>query len=284
MVEPQHITFDPGSLQLPYLASLQRTLDVLAVSTLGINQVGDAEYAAFGSDGILRVEPASGLKLPLGKAQEEARHWSLANAFRDAIDATGLFLDGVRDVASIARASAAGTLTAGTLKEITTTEGEAFRKLGIARKVQALREDLRLDLYFYQQVFSVNRVRNCLVHRMGIVSALDVESSGTLKLTYRALEMYSPKPDGSGETIISKPGDVGEAGGAIMMRAVDRTREFRLGERILLMPQEVTDVFSMLMQFSITTVAELQALIEGPAAPAAAAPADDSLPENAQGI
>ena len=104
---------------------------------------------------------------------------------------------------------------------------------------------------------------------MGIVSPLDVETDGTLKFTYRALEIFSPHPDGSGEIIIDKPGVAGAPGGAIMMRAVDRTREFRVGERILFTHEEVTHVFSMLMQFSITTIEELRTLIP----PAVRAPA-----------
>jgi hypothetical protein len=166
MVEPWHVAFDLARLQVPSLASLQQALDVLAISTLGIDLVSENGYATFGSDGILRVAPAAALKPPLAKGQEQARFWNLKNAFRDAVDATGL-------------------------------------------------------------------VRNCLVHRMGMVSPLDVEADGTLKLTYRALELYSPKPDGSGETIIDRPGVPGEPGAPIMMRAVDRTRVFQLGERNL---------------------------------------------------
>lgn len=168
----------------------------------------------------------------------------------------------------------------GTFKEITTTGAQAFRKLGVAKKIQGLREDLGLELFFYQHVFSVNRVRNCLVHRMGIVSPLDVEGDGMLKFTYRALELFSPHPEGSGEIIIDKPGVAGAPGGAIMMRAVDRTREFKVGERILFTHEEVTHVFSMLMQFSITTIEELRTLISPPVQTPATIPTPSDPPPN----
>jgi hypothetical protein len=50
-------------------------------------------------------------RLPVELAREEADRWHLCNAFRDAVDATGLFLDGVRAVAAEARAAQNKTLT-----------------------------------------------------------------------------------------------------------------------------------------------------------------------------
>lgn len=261
---PPHLAVNLEAIRAPYLTSLQRTLNVLAVSQAAISRVTEAEYSTYGKSGVLSVNPANAAQLSLLEAKEEAAAWHLRNAFRDAIDVTGLFLDRVRDAAAIARAPKAGTLTRGTLHNLLTTEATEFSKLGIAKKVQILREDLGLELHFYQHIFSINRIRNCLVHRLGVVSQVDVDGNDELRFTYRALEFFFLEPNGT-ETVIDQPNLAGPAGAAVMMRALDRTRVFHVGERIVLTPEEVTQLFAMLMQFCVTAIGELVTLI--PTAP-----------------
>src|SRR5688572_5815678 len=92
----QTMNLDLGRVQLPYLAALQRTTDVLAVSAAGVTLVDVDQYSA--RTAFFQVQLAD--RLPFEIARQEASRWHLANAFRDAIDVTGVFLDNVRDVAA----------------------------------------------------------------------------------------------------------------------------------------------------------------------------------------
>jgi len=255
---PKHVTIplDLGKLQVPYLVVLQHILDVLAVSMSGVDLVSDEMYSSF-LPTFFNVGTAPAAKLPAEDARSETRRWLLTNAFRDAVDATGLFLDGVRETARALIAASAGTLTGALLREITTAEAAEFKKLGIGKKVQGLREHIGCELAFYEVVFSINAVRNCLVHRRGVVSAEDVDSAGCLVLKYGAFELFTSSADGSNEVIVDKPTHV-EGGTRIFIRRVERSRAFRVGDRIDLSVDEINHVFATLMQFSMTTVVELE--------------------------
>jgi hypothetical protein len=154
------------------------------------------------------------------------------------------------------------------LKQIVGEDASAFEKEAFPSKVTILREKLGLELHLYSRIYSIIAVRNCLVHRRGIVGPTDVDSAGELKLSYQALEIYSPQPDGSGEVIFDQPGAAPE-NAPVMIRSVERTRVFHVGDRIALSVPEITQVFALLAQFSITTIGELASLIGAPSTPAA---------------
>jgi len=244
------------ALQARLMVTLQHILDVLAISRLGVDRASESDYA---STSFFAVFPAQQARLPYAVVQQEASRWHLRTTFRDALEATGIYLDGCRTVTALFKLAAGGALTVGTYQKVVTQEAKKFHRLGIPEKIKTLREDFKLPMDLSEHLLSINKVRNCLVHRLGLVTDHDIDDQGKLTLTYRSLQLYAPDPNG-GEVIVDKTGMALPVGAPLMMRCIDPTvREFKKGERVELTHSEITQIFLTVMQFSIVMTGELQA-------------------------
>jgi hypothetical protein len=89
--EPLNIHINLAALQATFFRRLQHQLDVIKVLQVGCELVTAKqveEQREFGS-----FVPANGAQLKHKDAKAEAQDWLLRGFLRDAIEATGLFLD-----------------------------------------------------------------------------------------------------------------------------------------------------------------------------------------------
>jgi hypothetical protein len=246
---------DLAGLQASLFVRLQRLLDVLAVSVLGAERVDDAAYASFAT--FININPAANQRLSREAAVKEAADWYLRCVFRDAIEATGEFLEGCRNVAAIYATAGSGKLTVGEFQKIVGIAAKKFHKLGLPEKIRQLRDDFGVSAELSGHVLTINRVRNCLVHRFGAVRAQDLDQDGELKLRWRVFEFFGESADGSHQVIVDGP-IVLEEGWSLKLRAADRGRVFKLGDRVTLSYGEITHTMMTLMQFAIEVTEALK--------------------------
>jgi hypothetical protein len=95
---------------------------------------------------------------------------------------------------------------------------------------------LQKPLEFAAAYQSLQNARNCLEHRHGIVGKPDVESSGTMELSFPHMKLFYER---HGEEVELEAGSVvnaedGEPDVMILMRFDVRLRHFNLGERLAL--------------------------------------------------
>ncbi len=104
----------------------------------------------------------------------------------------------------------------------------------------AVSRGLTSPLHFEKEFLSLQKVRNCLEHRDGIVGEKDVDK-GTklLKLSLPYLRMYGKR---NGQITEVGKGSVLEAGSSIVLKNEIQEREFRLGERVTFNPEEFHDI------------------------------------------
>jgi hypothetical protein len=263
-----------AALQSGLLVRLQHLLDMLAVSLLGAEAVDETRYEGFSV--FFSVSPAGNQRLSRDAAAAEAANWHLRTAFRDAIEATGLFLDEARVVAAVYRAASASTLTVGSFNEIKGPEAARFHRLGLPDKLVALRSEFNISPDLAPQLISINAVRNCLVHRLGIVGDKDVSGDGVLALRWRVLALKAQSADGKQEIDIDSQNPVVDSGWSVVLRAIDRSRDFKRGERIELPYEEIVQTFMTLMLFAIETGEALS--LKTPTSKSS--PADDPHPKD----
>lgn len=183
---------------------------------------------------------------------QEWRRWILTNGFRDTSEAVGGFLEGVQSVLGywelIQVQDKGTTLTGAVWNDMTVGRTRRFHRLGLPDKIKFLETQygFALDASWAKQILSINKTRNCLVHRNGIVTELDVTANGKLILEWAALVLVVK--DNSGEREIVPPAVV-EAGGTLSVRNRPYAKEFAVGEEILLTTAEFSGICWTLFTF-----------------------------------
>ncbi len=182
----------------------------------------------------------------------EAQRWYLCTVVRDAVECTHTFLEECRLVCAFFSLSARGTPSTGVnYHRIVGVEAQKFPSLGLPDKLKRLQEDFSVSSELEAHVLSINTMRNCLVHRLGIVADRDVDANGELVILWRSIDLVAQSPDGIQEIALDQEARI-EAGWTVIALVTDKSKVFRKGERIELSYEEITHTFSSLMNFATT--------------------------------
>jgi hypothetical protein len=111
------------------------------------------------------------------------------------------------------------------------------RRFGEALRI--INEGLKEPLSFEREFLSLQKIRNILEHRNGIVGVQDLDGSDTLDLTMPRLGMFFVS-DGKEKEVVQ--GQAFEAGTEIYLRRVARIKSFRLGDQISIDPIEFNEI------------------------------------------
>jgi hypothetical protein len=254
--KPQvRLSINLAALQGKFFVHLQRQLDILAVSLAGLERVDDVAYANFSP--FFTLVLAQNERLTRLSAVAEAQRWYLCTAVRDAIELTHALLEECWSVCAFFSLSAQGPITGADYNRIVGVEAQKFHGLGLPGKLKRLREDFGVASELEAHVLSINTMRNCLVHRLGIVADLDVNANGELAILWRSLDIVAQSPDGTQEIVLDKP-EIVDVGWTVRARVTDKKKVFRMGERIELSHMEITHTFSSLMSFATTLVQSIE--------------------------
>lgn len=165
--------------------------------------------------------------------------------------ANWLLNKGFQDIARGVRESLEGAfLYIGLFKTFPgkTTKGkiEAIRKrankMNFSTLLASINKELKDGLSFEEEFLSLQKVRNCLEHRDGIVTADDVNHQNKLlRLILPRLRIFSEK---DGDEIELKPNMRVEKGQLIEIKRVSRERIYKIGERIVFDAAEFHEIAS----------------------------------------
>lgn len=163
------------------------------------------------------------------------RQWVLSAGFREIADAIATLLEEYHKVAvlwSVLPASMPRSLTGAEWQKEFAGPLVRFHKLGLPDKLAAL-EALGVvpDARDAARLRAINAVRNCLVHRQGVVGPKDVDATGDLRLIGLQMNAYVHQKDGSIEPINELPFLV-DAGCQVEFREEDFIRAFRPGSSV----------------------------------------------------
>ncbi|MBI1886392.1 MAG: hypothetical protein HYS09_08810 [Chloroflexi bacterium] len=102
-------------------------------------------------------------------------------------------------------------------------------------------ERLQSPLDFREHVLSINKVRNCLEHRHGVVTKKDINDppNNSLKMKWRRSKVFYEK---DGREIEVSSGSMIEGPATVMHKLEDASKVFKLGERISLSVDEFNQV------------------------------------------
>jgi len=253
---PIQLNVNLEALQSRYFVRLQHLLDMLAVSMKSAEVIDSG--TAMETSSFLNVAPAQNRRLSPRSASTEAVAWHIRNAFRDAMEATTLFLEECRAVAAIIKAAASHSLTWGRLQEIHGPEAAAYHRANLPDKLSALKQDFGVDFALALHVRTINAVRNCLVHRRGVVGTEDIGPEGTLVLQWQVLEVFAEDPTSGSEKVLTKADGLVNAGWPVFVRFADKSRVFAVSESIDLTYDEIMHTLTTLMNFGAALVQALR--------------------------
>jgi hypothetical protein len=137
-------------------------------------------------------------------------------------------------------------------------EAQQFHRLWLPRKLEKLRADFGVASDLEPHVLTINRVRNCLVHRLGIVMDQDVDANGELVALWRSPTIVKQNSDGTQEMSLEEPDEIIEPGWSVIVRVVDQRKRFQRGERVELSYRELTHTFSTLMAFTTSLAQSIE--------------------------
>lgn len=251
-----NIHVDLLALQATFFRRLQHQLDVTKVLQVGCEQVTPEQIAAQQEFG--RFLPANGAQLKHEDAKAEAQGWLLRGFLRDAIEGTGLFLDECLQVCELLSLAAKGSANGAELHRVFRELPRAHHKLHFPQKLEKLERQFGIATRFNENVLSLNKVRTCVVHRLGLVSELDADESGVLRVTFQHAKFVARGQETGQILVIDQPGVVTTEDSMFELHFVANERCFKLGERVQLRANELYDTIITLWRFGLAAAREVE--------------------------
>lgn len=165
---------------------LQRLVDLVSIGVIGVRKVEQDEYGVSPFPSSQQLHPA----VPYDQAKGEYVTWVLRNAFAQAIDHAGEFLEQCRLLATLHLLDSK-TISGEDWNRILTNEREAFDRKFFPDKIKWLREKCGATFQFEEHVLTLNQARNCLVHRLGVVSKRDTKDNGAFTIKWHCMRLVA---------------------------------------------------------------------------------------------
>ena len=216
---------------------LKHLSEILKIADIAIENISDEQYKKYHR--FVDFDVASSCKLNFSEARDIFYQWCLKNNFRDSVEYSGIFLEECNFVCELVQARSDNKIKAGDFNKICGENRKKFHKKTFPEKIEYLRNQYNVSSAIEDYILSLNKARNCLVHRDGVVDKIDLNISEALKIKYREIQIVIQPADGSEEKIIDKPmTEATKVASSVAMRFVDYERIFKLGEQIKFSPQE----------------------------------------------
>lgn len=232
------IHVDLGALLGGLQRSLQRTIDLVSLGLIAVDLAPPGALSL--PEAFFEFTPALNQKRTVETAKEEYKSWALCSGLRDCVEAISAFLEEVRRVCAVYSLKTMEEVRGGDWNARMVNEPRKFHRFGLPNKLRYLAETYSLDTDLSEELLSINRARNCLVHRGGVVSERDTNEGDTLVVKWRRLEMTVRGE--TGERVVESPGHVFEAGEMLSVREGSASKTFHKGDSITFTPQEFSEL------------------------------------------
>ena len=237
---------------------LQRLVDLPSVGIVGVRKVDESEYQAGPFKESFQI--ASDGRVPYPEVKEEFVDWCLKNSFTEAIDCMNAFLEECRLLAAVFRLGS-GTATVGQWDQIWNEERRNFHSEGFPRKIEILREEFRIQSRLEDHAISLNKARNCLVHRLGIVGPKDATGDGNLVVKWFAVRMFLVDKVTGEETPIADQVEPTKNESNLVAKVGLFEKRFAVGEKVQFSPNELAYTMFTFYRFALELLQALERIM-----------------------
>jgi hypothetical protein len=232
-----NVTLNKDGVIGPAMDALRTAAGAIVVSLRAIDEAdleGPVEIAG----------PAMAFRLEDGEAdaasrRDRYRNWLLAKGFQDLARGLRHTLEEACLWVELVRKHGERIPEGDFAAMVEALRSRANRK-NFPDLMTALNEGLSAKLHWEQQFMSLQKVRNCLEHRNGVVSAdKDAAGSNALSLSIPRLQLVVKQGDTETEL---RPGLVVEKGGEVLVRVTTRQHDYAVGDRIVFTPDDFGEI------------------------------------------
>lgn len=138
----------------------------------------------------------------------------------------------------------------GELGELASLTPPKFERLSIKHQVVKLSTILPIPADEIEIIASLNKARNCYAHRLGLVGKEDVHATTRLfRLIWRAYQVQAVEPDGNVVIADELIGYHFKNGARFELHMVERSKEFKVGDELLLSKSELKEICHCVLMF-----------------------------------
>lgn len=253
---PVQINLNLPALSGQFFVRLQHQLDVIRMLEVAVEAVAEEQVRE--TKQFMQFSPAAGASLSHADSKDCARVWLQSGFLRDAIEATGLFLDECLSTCGVMRMAKKGRANAAELHHAFNVLPQRHQKLHFPEKLARLEREFGVVSPWAPQALSLNRLRTCIVHRLGVVGQADIDTSGQLVGRWRTSKLLAKGLESGTVVELDRPGIMLLEESEIQMSFVEYERTFGLGDSIRLTPFDLYSTIVTLWSLGLTTVEAVQ--------------------------
>lgn len=249
------IKLDFNSSRAHFLRAIQHQLDIVTLLIAGAQEVTEEQAQP---QGFHNFSPAHGAELSHEKARSKAVAWLNAAFLRDSIEATDQFLGRCLSFCNAIQLARKGAANSEELDQVFRIAPQKHHKLHFPAKLDELARKYGVQPSFSEHVLSLNKLRTCLVHRLGKVSHLDTNEENRLVAKWITSRMILRGLHTGTWLELTTPGQGLEEEAMLEMHVVEHERAFDLGSNITLGPYDTFSTIFTLWRFGLACSAEVE--------------------------
>jgi hypothetical protein len=199
---------------------------------LGVNAADDIESKKYQLVDETRIQllPNEVSSEVLNAWKTEFRSWVVAGGFRELVEHLCIFLDRIYDVSKLIQ------------KTHNLKDKKRFERAGLDEKIKLLDTQLGIHYVHGDALGSFYPLRNCLIHRLGVVSTKDILNTGTLDFYYLRMKLVFTAESGGVIDLPDSEPFSSDEDGTIGLNFHIQKLSFRRGEKIDLSPRILTEI------------------------------------------
>ena len=187
----------------------------------------------------------------LSNFKKEFKTWIEGNGFRELVESFLSFLDRVHEAAYMIK-SAGKSIKVSELQK----RQAIYEKQGLPSKLNLLRSEFGITPKHPEYIKSLNKARNCLTHRRGVVGVEDLADGKHCIVKWLGADLFIETSNGERHLVEdciknkkSFPEDT-----MVMMQMVEREKKFDLGSPMSLTTRELAEVCWFFQREAASTI------------------------------
>lgn len=233
-----NIQLNPEAVILPLVRAVKTNTDIVGFGLSSLDSFDFSKMVMSGEASFIKFKISSPtIELPPEKKKEEYRNWLLARGFHECIKGVRTTLEEAFLYINLVNLPPDPT-TLEVFRETTERLKNSANGLNFPRLLGEVNRGLLETVGFETEFASLNKVRNCLEHRNGIVGDIDIAEDGLLTLRIPRLKFFYEKDDK--EIEVEK--DVPIENAAIKLRLESREKKYERGDLITFSTQEFKEI------------------------------------------